>query len=321
MSSEKKRVRRRLLGIPPAEATFARRGFRQGNPEASSHLEEIGRTFLHGYNTALVEDETGALVQMLNRTAPEFRGFAFEGAAMALELLDRLTPWRKRRVQSLLAREGQAHVYMVHVGVGWAFARLPWLRRNIERSFGRYDHLLRWLIVDGFGFHEGFFNWRNSIRGGKKPTRLSGYGLRAFDQGLGRSIWFVEGADVTAIASTIAAFDRSRHRDLWGGVGLACTYAGGISVEEIERLKTAAGAYLPDMAQGATFAAKTRQKAGLVTAHTELACTRLCGMSVADAALLADDALRNLPDDGPTPAYEIWRRRIQAEYSREVKFA
>ena len=321
MSVEKKRLRQRLLSIPLAEATFARRGFRESNPKVVSHLEEIGRTFLHGYHVALAADEMSELVRVLNRITPEFRGFAFEGAAMALELLDHLTPWSKRRLQLFLAQEGKTHVYMVHVGAGWAFARLPWLRWNIERVFSKYDHLLRWLVIDGFGFHEGYFNAHKVIRAGKKPRRLSGYGLRAFDQGLGRSLWFVEGADVTVIASTIAAFEQSRHRDLWSGVGLACTYAGGVSGEEIERLKTSAGSYLPYMAQGAVFAAKTRQKAGLVVAHTELACESLCGMSSADAALLADDALRELPDDGFTPAYEVWRQRIQAQYSREVEFA
>ena len=321
MSSERKRLRQRLLGIPLDEATFARRGFRRGDAKALPHLEEIGRTFLHGYHVALAEDEIGPLVNDLNRVAPEFRGFAFEGAAMALELLDRLTLWRNQRLQQLLADEGKSHVYMVHVGAGWAFARLPWLRRRTESGLGKYDHLLRWLVMDGFGFHEGYFKWRNSIRAGKKPKHLSGYELQAFDQGLGRSIWFVEGADVTVIASTIAAFEQSRQQDLWSGIGLACTYAGGVSGEEIEHLKTSAGSYLPYMAQGATFAVKARHRAGIVTPHTELACRSLCGMSVTDAALLADDAWRNLPADGVTPAYEVWRRRIQAEYSREVEFA
>lgn len=321
MSFEIKRVRQHLLSISFEEATFVRRGFRRSNLKALSQLEEIGRTFLLGYHLALAEDKIGDLVHALNSNAPEFRGFAFEGAAMALELLDRLTPWSRQRLPQLLAGEGQSHVYMIHVGAGWAFARLPWLRMKTNLDLDKFDQLMRWLVIDGFGFHEGYFNWRKSIRAQRKPPYLSGYGLRAFDQGLGRSIWFVEGAEVTAIASTIAAFEQSRRHDLWSGVGLACTYAGGVSGEDIECLKTAAGTYLPDMAQGATFAAKARQRAGIVTAHTMLACKSLCGVSVADAALLADEALRNLPDDGLMPAYEVWRRRIQAKYSSEVEFA
>jgi hypothetical protein len=321
MHFKERKLRERFLSIPLDEATFMRRGFRQSNSKAVPHLEEIGRTFLHGYHTALAADDACHLALSLNKTPDEFRGFAYEGAAMALELLDRLTPWGGRRLEQLLGCGETGHIYMIHVGAGWAFARLPWLRRKTERGLGKFDHLLRWLVVDGFGFHEGYFNWRVSIRERKRPKHLSGYGMRAFDQGLGRSIWFVEGADVTAAAEAVAAFDRSRHKDLWAGVGLACTYAGGVGTEEMERLKSYAGLYLPYLAQGAIFAATARQKAGIATEHTRIACKILCGMSVEDASLLAEGALRNLPGDGGAPAYELWRQRIQAEYAREVTFA
>lgn len=316
-----KRLLQHLLSIPLDETTFERRGFRQGNSKAVSHLEEIGRTFLQGYRAALIEDEMSELIFSLNRIANEFRGFAFEGAAMALALLDSLIPWSKRRLQALLAIEGADHVYMVHVGAGWAFAKLPWIRLKIGRSLKNFDPLMRPLVIDGLAFNKGFFKPHTYIHAGKKPRHLTGYWLRAFDQGLGRSIWFVEGADVSVIPSTVASFDRSRHGDLWSGVGLACTYAGGVGAEEIKSLKTSAASYLPCLAQGATFAAKARQRAGIVTEHTKLACKIICGMSVEEAAFLADDTLRNLPGDGNAPAYEVWRRRIQAEYSKEVEFA
>ncbi len=314
-------LRQRLFSIPPSEATFTRRGFRQANPEAVLHLEAIGRAFLQGYHAALAADDAEELINFLNEPADEFRGFAFEGAAMALELLDSLTPWSKRRLRSLLDGVGSAHVYMIHVGVGWAFARLPWLRRAAVRKLDKFDPLLRWLVIDGFGFHEGYFNYDTYVRGRMRPRHLSGYGLRAFDQGLGRSLWFVEGADVAALPATIAAFQADRRKDLWSGVGLACTYAGGVGTEEIERLKLYAGPYMPYFAQGATFAAKARTRAGIATPHTELACQIICGLSATDASLLADDTLSPLPSSGTEPAYEVWRQRVQAEYSREVEFA
>jgi hypothetical protein len=313
-------LRQRLFSIAPAEATFARRGFRQGNAEAVSHLEAVGGAFLRGYNAALAADGADELVECLEETAGEFRGFAFEGAAMALELLDSLTPWSQRRFRSLEG-VGSAHVYTIHVGAGWAVARLPWLRRSAMRRLNKFDRLLGWLVIDGLGFHEGYFNYGTYARGRTRPGYLSGYGLRVFDQGLGRSLWFVEGADVATLPSTIAAFQADRRKDLWSGVGLACTYAGGVGAEEIERLKVSAGPYAPHFAQGATFAAKARTKAGIVTPHTESACRIICGMSASDASLLADDTVSRLPGEGADPAYEVWRRRVRAEYSRKVEFA
>ena len=92
------RLLRRLLGIHPAEATFARRGFAASSPVVRDRLERVGFTFLDGYHAAL-ESEGDELAARLDMTEPVFRGFGYEGAAMALALLDQLTPWRPATVQ------------------------------------------------------------------------------------------------------------------------------------------------------------------------------------------------------------------------------
>ena len=40
-------------------------------------------------------------------------------------------------------------------------------------------------------------------------------------------------------------------------------------------------------------------------------------MSADEAAGLTDQALVDLPSDGVLPAFEIWRQRIQAHWSKE----
>jgi hypothetical protein len=310
-----RRLRKRVLGISPAEASFARRGFRSSDPLARRHLEQIGYTFLQGYYAALEHDEPAELAIRLGAIEAGLRGFAFEGAAMGLALLDYLTPWNKRRVDTFLNGPGAEHLYMVHVGIGWALARLP---GRIERALAGMDSLLRWLALDGYGFHAGYFEWHRYVEGRMLPRRLSGYAWRAFDQGLGRSLWFVEGADVNRIPATIVAFPPSRQGDLWSGVGLACAYAGGVERPALEALWEAAGHYRPDIAQGVAFAAKARELAGNPTAHTEMACLALCGMTAHAAASVTDSALRHLPPDHAIPAYEVWRQRIRAQFTKEV---
>jgi hypothetical protein len=199
---------------------------------------------------------------------------------------------------------------MVHVGVGWSLARLPFRR---ERRLSQLDPLLRWLALDGFGFHEGYFHWPHYADGRSQPAALHGYALRAFDQGLGRSLWFVAGADPETIAGCIKAFPEPRLGDLWSGIGLACAYAGGADAQEIERIRLAAGEYSWHLAQGAIFAAKTRERAGNRALHTELACRLLCGLPPGQAAAIADRMLP-LATDGPEPAYEDWRRRIRMHF-------
>lgn len=301
-------ARRRFLGLSPAEASFARRGFVAAEEKARVRLEQIGSTFLSGYHAALEETGFVPLARRLAMVETDLQGFAFEGAAMGLALLDCFTPWRKDRWRTFTEGLAEHHIYMMHVGLGWALARL---RRSVTSPLTQLDPLLRWLAVDGYGFHEGYFGWPRYIERQEIPTRLNAYERRVFDQGLGRSIWFVKGADVAAVVSTINAFPPARRDDLWSGTGLACAYAGGCGRGAIELLRVAANGHLPAFAQGVAFAAKTRQRAANLNPHTETVCRLICGHTAADTAAITDAALEDLREDGDTPTYEVWRRRIQ----------
>jgi len=307
-----------MLGIRTDETRIARRGFHVRDPAVRWRLESIGETFLDGYHAALADAGGAALAGYLRSIDSELQGFAFEGAGMALALLDHLLPFRGGRFQRFLRSEGASHIYMLHVGAGWAMARLPWLRWRTGALLGSLDPLLRWLAMDGYGFHQGYFYWPRSVRLQEIPRGLSPYARRAFDQGLGRSLWFVEGADAPRIAHTIGAFPQNRRADLWSGVGLASAYAGGVPQSDLEVLREAAGSYAPQVAQGVAFAAKTRQRAGNPAPYTDLACRVLCGASAKQAAAVTDSALRDLPPDGAEPAYEVWRQRIQEQLILQI---
>ncbi len=301
---------KRLLRIPLKEVTFARRNFRMPRDAVRLRLEHVGETFLEGYHAALQDQGMNELAARLSQVDLEFRGFAFEGAAMALDLLDQLTPWKAQRLPALLSGPGSPHVYMVHVGMGWSLARWPW---RLERRLSRLDPLLRWLALDGYGFHEGYFHWPRYSDGIRRPDRLTGYALRAFDQGLGRSMWFVGGADPDWIAGAIAGLPGSRHADLWSGVGLACAYAGGADTREIRRLRLAAADHYAHLAQGAVFAAGARSRAANPAEHTELACQLICGLSAAKAAAISEET-RLHAREGSQLAYEVWRSLIRTHF-------
>ena len=305
-------ARKRFLGLSPAEASFARRGFLAREEQARHRLEQVGLSFLSGYHAALEETEFVSLARRLAAVETDLRGFAFEGAAMGLALLDCFTPWRKDRWRTFTERLAKPHIYMMHVGLGWALARL---RRCVTPYLAQLDSLLGWLVVDGYGFHEGYFSWPRYVEQRAMPKRLDGYARRVFDQGLGRSIWFVKGADVAAVTSAIDAFPSARHDDLWSGVGLACAYAGGCGRDAMQSLRPAAGGHLPALAQGVAFAAKTRHRAANLNPHTETVCRLICGHSAEAVAAITDAALENLHGQDGLPAYEVWRRRIQNKFA------
>ena len=280
-------------------------------------LENVGRLFLHGYHAGL-QDDQAALAQQLSKVPLEHQGFAYEGAAMALALLDGISPWRKdKRFSRFVVSEAQRHICMVHVGAGWAFARLPWLRRSIESVICKFHPVLRWLAVDGYGFHEGYFHWRSALQ--TKISALSEHARHIFYQGLGRSLWFLHAADSSEIDNTISMFAPQFQSDAWSGVGLACAYAGGTSENQLEELAWRAASNRAALAQGAAFAAKARQLAGNPAPHAELACGILCGMTADTAAALCDETLQHVDLHHSCP-YQQWRELIQERLTPSQAF-
>jgi hypothetical protein len=309
---------RSWLRISEEEVSIERRGFRCESARARARLEEVGRSFLRGYHAALADSDPTALAERLDEAPPEFRGFGYEGASMALALLDTLAPWR-RRLRPFLAGPGERQVHIAQVGVGWILGRLPLRPRGVLR---RLHPVLGWLALDGYGFHEGFFHWPRAIVRQEVPRKLRGYARRGFDQGVGRSLWFVEGTDPERIAAAIGRFAAARHPDLWAGAGLAAAYAGGCEPGALEVLRRLAGPHLPMLAQGAAFAAVAREHGANPAAHTELACRTLAGAGAAELAAIAEETGRDLPvrpHGASEPAFEVWRQRIQSRLPvREV---
>jgi hypothetical protein len=307
-----KKLRRSLLGVSHKKAT----AFSKGNTEAWRHLETVVLTALEGYHATLDSSKLELLVPRLNMVPLEMRSYAYEGAAMGLTGLDCMLPWKKR-LQAYMAGPGAPHIYMVHIGVGEALALL---RRNPEPFIARLkDRVICWLVMEGYGFHKGFFFSRRYIGEQVVPAYLSPYGRRIFDQGLGRSIWFLAGANVEDITATIAAFPVDRQADLWVGIGVACTYVGGVDRSTVEALQKASGPYEPQMAMGAAFVAKGRQLAGNPVPHTDMVCDILWGLIADQAADITTAAFRNLPTDEPEPAFEILQQRILAEFAERTE--
>lgn len=301
------RLRRSLFGLSTADTTLATRGFYRGSQQAQDQFQRIISAFVQGYHLALEDHRLEELVPRLQEMDAEFRGFAFEGAALELVCLDYVCPW-KRRFQAFASGSGGNHIYELHIGAGWTLGRFP---RSTDRFLRQFDPLLRWLVVDGYGFCAGFSAWRRFLHDQALPPRLSGYALRAFDQGLGRSLWFVKGADAAQIITTIQAFPRYRQRDLWSGVGVACAYAGGGEPAALRALSEAAKAHRPHLAQGSAFAAMARKRAGNSMSYTNLTCEVFSGHSIEEAVKITHESMRGLPQhDG---AYEQWRSQVRAK--------
>lgn len=308
-------VLNKLFGPDPSETTFEKRGFQTPGGEKQANLEKVGRIFLQGFGYGMTGSDVAEVAANLETIERSYRGFSYEGCAMALGVRDALRPMRQHWIRDFLAGPGDGHIYMAHIGVGWAMARVP---RARWRVIARPDSLLGWLALDGYGFHQAYFRTKeyvdNQVQADIPLFRPAQYAQRVIDQGIGRALWFVNGSDPSRVATTISGFAPSRRSDLWSGAGLASVYAGGIDAGALDEFGQLAGRYLPDVAQAACFAAKARLRADLVIPHTELAVKTYCKLTVEEAAAVTDRALEGLPVGGPVPAFEVWRQRIRKHF-------
>lgn len=310
-------MRSRILTPSVSEVELGVRGFHVKSPDAQELLEMIGRAFLVGFAQAAQAQSPDEMLEPLAKVPMRFRGFSYEGAAMGFASVDALSPRNGRRLAAFLAGPGDDHTYMAHIGLGWAMARIPRFRwPKIE-----LDPVLRWFVLDGYGFHQAYFHTDRYVHGHFQhagfPWPADGpgwYAVRVIDQGIGRALWFVGGADADVVTDLIETFSEHRQPDLFSGAGLAATYAGGAGEQELRGFWKRAGKHRPQVAQGSAFAAAARRRAGLEVPHTEIATQAFCGMPATEAARICTKTRPHKEVPGGEPAHEVWRRRIADEF-------
>jgi len=94
----------------PDEVTFARRGFSATQP-ATQQLEQTGSIFLRGMGLALESNRPSEFTSVLDDIDRQFRGFAYEGAAMGVAIAAAMTPWPRRQGAAGRRCRGESQVH------------------------------------------------------------------------------------------------------------------------------------------------------------------------------------------------------------------
>ncbi|MGD0435743.1 MAG: DUF1702 family protein [Bryobacteraceae bacterium] len=304
-----KRLKSLALSLPHKEASASRRGFPGINSPSREHLETIIHAFIDGYNLAVVESDTRELVRRLNSSIPpEFLGFAYEGTGLYFALVDLLIPG-SARLEEWTHSAGEPHDYIAMVGAGFAISRIPLALRRLESYQKRLDELTCFCLADGYGFHEGYFQWKSFLDGRKPaPASLNLQNRRLYDSGVARAMWWVYGAEPVAIAQAISRFDEDRRPEMWAGLGVALSYAsaGPGNPDPSAKLLELSGPYRYDLLSGIPFAAHMRWKGKNPAPWTERACSELLNLSVAETSDLVMSALKAFLDSWKGPSEDKW---------------
>ncbi|WOH89576.1 DUF1702 family protein [Bacillus paralicheniformis] len=272
-------------------------------------LKEIGLAFLYGYHASYKHSQSN-IEEQIDIISDELKGFSFEGAGMGFAFMDICS--NSSHFQKFISKEAKKHIYMTYIGSGWALAKLKFV--NYKNFMNKLDPILKWLVLDGYGFYEGYFNTVRSIINHRIPQKfVDKYDAHAYMQGIGRSIWFYCGGDLYSINIVIQGFDEKFQGDLWSGIGLASAYANGIPIDKYSYLKDLSGNYYPELCQGVAFACEARRLAELPMDKTNHIAMEVAGLNAHDMASITLLEKRDLPSEDNS--YEQWRRNIQKHFN------
>ncbi|NIL55904.1 DUF1702 family protein [Salinispora arenicola] len=319
-------LRRMAMAPSLAQVSFAGRGFPVRPSAATRHLEAIPQAVVCGFEWGIEGRDLWEVQRRLDLVDAEHRGFAYEGATMAFTVRDAIPGGHRHWARDLLSGPAVPHTFLTYIGIGFAMARLPrplWRSVLPNLTGTPYYPVMSWLAVDGYGFDKAYFDTTRWVTQQERPRPYPWLGRpdyfpRAFDQGVGRALWFIHGGRPSNVAPAVECFDATRRADLWSGVGLAATFAGGWDDDGPQALAAEAGPYRAHLAQGSVFAAKARAYSGTVPSCTETAVQVLAGMTVTDADTLADEVAVGGVAAGSEPDYEVWRERIRQRCAQEL---
>jgi len=285
-------VARRMLKLSMSKFDPGRLGLHQGEAQTQARLRRVIEVFVEGYNEALLADDLELACRAVDtRFDDHHRGFAYEGIGMLLAVKDLFSPRCGNRLATFCGGAGRPHHYIAAVGAGFAVARVPFARGRLPAYLGTLPARDRWCVYDGYGFHQAVFHKKKYVERQHVPGWLPPEAMQPFYGGVGRSLWWVEGAEPARIAATIARFPADHRDDMWHGIGIATSYAGGVSMADAERLRELAGPSRDSFLAGIPYAVQMRVEGGNLSPWTEALAKRFLGRSPATVAEVTEGIL------------------------------
>lgn len=277
------------------------------NDFVASKMENIKNVFQDAKEYASKQEGLDELIGYLETKDPEFRSVAFEGASMELGLQDFLKNNSLKTWKTFMTRS-KIHAPQVHIGLGWAIAQ----EKHNTSVLNEIESNMLFRVWDGCGYYDGIFRQRQTIKSQNRLDYIPEKDFQAYDQGLGRSLWYICKGDESKIPGMIQPFPPTRHSNLWRGIGIACSYVGGCKSDKLNTLLSLSGKYRTQLGIGAALVAKSRLQSMLITKDIELACKIFCNLNLEEAmsATIKTEDLTNF-------AFESWLEKMEMEINKK----
>jgi enediyne biosynthesis protein E3 len=249
-------------------------------------MENIKRIFQNARETAAKHKDLHELVKLLENTDREFLSVAFEGASMEIALTDFAEDPSMKSWLSYLDL-CKHHAAQIFIGLGWAVAQEKKTDLNFVNTLEPGMLFRMW---DGCGYFDGILRQRQVVKNLSRLDYIPEKDVRAYDQGLGRSIWYSTKGNPSRSSEFISGFPPARQPDLWRGIGIATSYVGGFNKEMLYDLLSLSGHHKVQLGIGAAMVAKSRIQANCMTPDIETACAVFCNMTANEAMEITVEA-------------------------------
>jgi hypothetical protein len=244
--------------------------------EVLMRMEKIKSLFMETQLFCASNNNQNLLLEYLEKAQPEFRSIGYESASMSIALKNfngnpNMLDWL-----DFAHGPAKAHQAQVYVGLGWAIAKLnlPFLSTT-----NKIELLLQYHVADGCGYYDGCFRQRQSIANTQIPDYVPAVLLPLYDQGIGRSLWYMCNAEIEKIKGKIETFTIKRQASLWRGIGIAVAYVGGCNDIALKLLIQAAKENDFQLTCGAALAVKSRVTANTVDEETNSCSQQLFALT------------------------------------------
>ena len=279
--------------------------------QVKEKMELIQTTFQEAKRIAVKESDLENLNKALQNFPNEFISVAYEGASMGVAIKSIEDTNSLKKWSDFYHYYGMKHSSQIHVGLGWAFSELDLVFSDFELII---EPLLQYRVIDGYGYYEGVFKKRKSIRMQESPQHFNQLNLKAYNQGLGRSLWYTAQGKVAKLIQLISRFPENRRHDLWRGIGIAVAYVGGIEISVLQKLVNESNRYLSSFKCGVSLLVQSRHKAETIVNDTNIICDFLFGLS---CATINDQLIDIEKETGSTSEllYFDWLKNIELNFS------
>ncbi|HNH75653.1 MAG TPA: DUF1702 family protein [Candidatus Obscuribacter sp.] len=281
-------------------------------PTAKKRASQIPLDLFADSFNSVGDNDLKDLVASLSGLSLVERVVFFEGAFSAAICQDMTRPLEYSRAAEL-ASIAPGHIAGLGLGAGHALSRLG---SPADLSPAVADQYLGWLAMDAHGMHEGYFNWYNSVYELAVPEGLCEVSREAFDQGLGRAIWFIASSDWRSIEGLVSRFPISRRFNLWRGIGLMAGFWGADDEQQFKKLFNASGKFKAFFQQGVAHAVCMRYDMDEVLDYTAAASELICGAPTEKVAEMASGYMEKAVVNGlDSKSYISWQSEIVAFFS------